>query len=70
MRLNEYLNAVAYFEAQHVMATSLKLAHMQSHAALNMGVGLTLDFEQLARALLLVLIKLLDRIVTRRYWRA
>jgi hypothetical protein len=31
-----------YFEAQHVMATSLKLAHMQSYAPLNMGVALTL----------------------------
>jgi len=42
MHLNEYVKAVAYFEAQHVMATSLKLAHMQSEAALNMGVALTL----------------------------
>ena len=33
---------VAYFEAQHALATSLKLAHQQSHAALNMGVALTL----------------------------
>jgi len=42
MHLNEYFKAVAYFEAQHVMATSLKLAHVQSEAALNMGVALTL----------------------------
>jgi hypothetical protein len=40
--LNEYVKAVAYFEAQHALATSLKLAHMQS-LALNMGVALTLD---------------------------
>jgi len=36
------VKAVAYFEAQHVKATSLKLAHVQSDAALNMGVALTL----------------------------
>jgi len=40
--LNEYVKAVAYFEAQHAMATSLKRAHVQSEAALNMGVALTL----------------------------
>jgi hypothetical protein len=40
MNLNEYVKAVAYFEARHVMATSLKLAHWD--AALNMGVALTL----------------------------
>jgi hypothetical protein len=39
MHVNEYDKAVAYFEAQHAMATSLKLAHLQSDAALNMGVG-------------------------------
>jgi len=42
MHLNEYVKAVAYFEAQHAMATSLKLAHVQSVAALNMGAALTL----------------------------
>ena len=42
MHLNEYVKAVAYFEAQDVMATSLKLAHVQSGAALNVGVALTL----------------------------
>jgi hypothetical protein len=42
MYLNEYDKAVAYFEAQHAMAISLKLARMQSDAALNMGVALTL----------------------------
>ena len=36
------VKAVAYFEAHHVLAISLKLAHVQSHAALNMGVALTL----------------------------
>ena len=43
MHLNECDKAVAYFEAQHALAISLKLARMQSHAALNMGVALTLD---------------------------
>jgi len=33
MHLNEYVKAVAYFEAQHVMSTSLKLAHEQSEAS-------------------------------------
>jgi hypothetical protein len=42
MYLNENDKAVAYFEAQHAMAISLKLARMQSDAALNMGVALTL----------------------------
>ena len=42
MHLNEYVKAVAYFEAQHALAASLKLAHAQSGAALNMGVALTL----------------------------
>jgi tetratricopeptide (TPR) repeat protein len=42
MHLNEHVKAFAYFEAQHEMATSLKLAHMWSDAALNMGVALTL----------------------------
>jgi hypothetical protein len=42
MHLNEYVKAVAYFEAQHALATSLKLAHVQSDAALKMGVALTL----------------------------
>ena len=42
MHLNEDVKAVAYFEAQHDLAISLKLAHAQSDAALNMGVALTL----------------------------
>ena len=42
MHLNEYVKAVAYFEAQHALARSLKLAHLQSDAALKMGVALTL----------------------------
>ena len=41
MHLNEYVKAVAYFEAEHALASSLKLAHAQSEAALNMGVALT-----------------------------
>ena len=45
MHLNECVKAVSYFEAQHVMATSLKLAHVQSDAALNMGVALILDVQ-------------------------
>jgi tetratricopeptide (TPR) repeat protein len=43
MHLNEYVKAIAYFEAQHALALSLKLAYVQSDAALNMGVALTLD---------------------------
>ena len=39
MHLNEFVKAVAYFEAQHVMAISLKLAYVQSDTALNMGVA-------------------------------
>jgi hypothetical protein len=73
MHLNEYVKAVAFFEAQHVMATSLKLAHGQSVAALNMGVASPpspFASAQLGRALLLVLTELLDRIVTRRRRRA
>jgi hypothetical protein len=42
MHLNEHVKAVAYFKAQHALAISLKLAHMQSDAALNMGVALSL----------------------------
>jgi tetratricopeptide (TPR) repeat protein len=42
VHLNEYAKAVAYFKAQHALAMSLKLAHVQSDAALNMGVALTL----------------------------
>jgi tetratricopeptide (TPR) repeat protein len=42
MHLIEYVKAVAYFKAQHALAMSLKLAHVQSLAALNMGVALTL----------------------------
>jgi hypothetical protein len=43
MHLNEDVKAVAYFEAQHDLAISLKLAHAQSDAALNMGVALIFD---------------------------
>jgi tetratricopeptide (TPR) repeat protein len=42
LHLNEYVNAVAYLKAQHALAISLKLAHLQSDAALKMGVALTL----------------------------
>ncbi len=35
MHLNEYVKAVAYFEAQHALAISLTLAYVQSEAALN-----------------------------------
>jgi len=41
--LNEYDRGVAYFEAQHALAISLKLAHVQSDAALNMGVAAALS---------------------------
>ena len=70
MHLNEYVKAAAYFKAQHALAISLKLAHLQSDAALNMGVASPFRSGQIARALLLALTKLLDRIVTRRHWRA
>mgnify|MGYP000415394778 CR=1 FL=1 len=40
--LERVRKAVDYYKAQHVLAISLKLAHMQSDAALNMGVALTL----------------------------
>ncbi len=43
MHLNEYVKSVAYFEAQHGLAISLKLAHVQSDAELNMGVALIPD---------------------------
>ena len=43
MHLNEDVKVVAYFEAQHDLAISLKLAHAQSDAALNMGVALIVD---------------------------
>ena len=49
MHLNEYVNAVAYFEAHHAMAMSLKLAHMQSDAAINIGVSLTLHVRAARR---------------------
>ena len=42
MHLIKYVKAVACFKAQHALAMSLKLAHGQSDAALNMGVALTL----------------------------
>ena len=41
MHLNEHVKAVAYFEAQHALATSLKLVKGKSDAALRMGVALT-----------------------------
>ncbi len=44
MHLTEYIRAIAYFEAQHALAISLKLAHVQSEAAMiNKGVALTLQ---------------------------
>jgi tetratricopeptide (TPR) repeat protein len=45
MHLIEYDKAVAYFKAQHASGMSLKLAPLQSDAALNMGVALTLHFR-------------------------
>ena len=42
MYSNEYVKSVAYYKAQHALATSLGLAHMQSYAALNMGLAVTL----------------------------
>jgi hypothetical protein len=45
MHLNEYVKAVAYFEAHNALAISLELAHVQSDAALNMGFALTLHVQ-------------------------
>ena len=42
MHLNEFVKAVVHFEAQHALAISLKVAHMQSTAAMDMRVALTL----------------------------
>jgi hypothetical protein len=42
MHSNELDKAVDYFKEQRALAISLKLAHVQSDAALNMGVALTL----------------------------
>jgi hypothetical protein len=57
------VKAVAYLEAQHALAISLKVPHMQSEEALT-WVSLS-PFTSVAKALLLVLTKLLDRMVTR-----
>ena len=43
MHLNEYGNAVAYLEAQHSLAISLKLAHVQSDAAHHLIMARLLD---------------------------
>ena len=45
MHLNEYVKAVAYLEAQHSLAISLKLARVPSDAALKMDVALTLHVQ-------------------------
>jgi hypothetical protein len=42
MYLNEYDKAVAHHKAGHALATSMKLAHLQSDAAMDMGIALTL----------------------------
>ena len=47
MHLNEYFKAVAYFEAHHALATSMKLAHGQSQATINMGVVFKLHLTHL-----------------------
>ena len=52
MYLNDFVKAVAHRKEQHALAISLKLAHVQSDAALNMGVALTLHVLAVARALL------------------
>ena len=67
--MHEYDKAVDCFEAQHTMATSLKLPHMQSDAAMNMG-GHPHWSGQLVKALLLSLTKLMDGMVTRQHWHA
>ena len=68
--LNEFDQGVAYLEAQHDLAISLKFAHMHSCSPTQRSTCVLpspFTSEQLARALLLVLTKLLDRIVTRRH---
>jgi hypothetical protein len=70
MHLNHYVKAFAYFEAQHALAISLKLAHVQSNAEINMGVASPFTSEQLAMAQLLAQTKLMDCKVTRLHWRA
>jgi tetratricopeptide (TPR) repeat protein len=47
MYLNECDTAVAYHKAQSALAISLKLAHMQSNTAMDMGVTLTLHVRAL-----------------------
>ncbi len=43
--LGDHIKAVAYFEAQDAMAIELKLGHVRAHAALGMGVALSLQFR-------------------------
>ena len=43
--LSDHIKAVAYFEAQDAMAIDLKLGHVRAHAALGMGVALSLQFR-------------------------
>jgi hypothetical protein len=40
--LNEFVKAVAYYEAKHTLATEIGLAHTQAHAALGVGMALAL----------------------------
>ena len=58
--LDEYDKAVAYFEAQHAIAISLKLAHVQSDAASTWASPSPFTSGQVARALLRAPTKLLD----------
>jgi hypothetical protein len=43
MNLRRYIKAVAYFETQHAMVVSLKLARMQSDTTMDMCVDFTFD---------------------------
>ena len=84
MHLNEYDKAVAHFEAQHDIGNIAELAHMQSYAALNMGVALMQSYAALNMGVALTLHvqagrrgpaatgadQALDRIVTRQHRRA
>jgi len=58
MELGDYVNAVAYYERCHAMSTELRLALMQSQAAMGMGLALRLQVRRQ------------DRAVTRRHRRA
>jgi tetratricopeptide (TPR) repeat protein len=70
MYLNEYDKAVAHHKTRHALATSMKLARVQSDAAMDMGVVLTLHVRAVRQVPATGSDQLLGRIVTRRHRRA